>query len=141
MGDATGKLTVGAALGFVSGIMARKTWSAGQSLSFIILICTDPFEGPHLPLLPCFKTDTPPLSLLFLPFCPVRLGPQYHFISSLDSLPLSEVSGPVQEGKLTIMVEDTLPLKDAVQAHKRLESHRTKGKLVLKVGEAGQQRL
>ena len=47
---------------------------------------------------------------------------------------LEALAGLVEEGKLRVSVEHTFPLEQAAQAHRRGETGRTRGKLVLTVG-------
>ena len=42
-----------------------------------------------------------------------------------------DVFGWVQSGKLKVRISETLPLKDAAEAHRRLEGRRTTGKVLL----------
>jgi NADPH:quinone reductase len=48
--------------------------------------------------------------------------------------PLREVAGALESGGLRPVVSDVLPLAEAVEAHRRIESGHQQGKLVLEVG-------
>ena len=52
-----------------------------------------------------------------------------------QSLPadLQQISGLIDSGKIKPIVTEIFPLKDAAKAQKKIESHHTRGKIVLKV--------
>jgi NADPH:quinone reductase-like Zn-dependent oxidoreductase len=53
----------------------------------------------------------------------IQVEPDYRGLESLAAL--------VDEGKLTVVVDETFPLADAAEAHQRLEDGRARGKIVL----------
>jgi NADPH:quinone reductase-like Zn-dependent oxidoreductase len=55
------------------------------------------------------------------------------FLVEPDGAALTRIARLVDDGQLTIGVEEVLPLEKAAQAHERLAEGRTKGKLVLRV--------
>lgn len=59
-------------------------------------------------------------------------GGRYTFVRP-DPEHLAELVRLVDDGTLRLEVEDALPLERAAEAHERIESHRTRGKLVLTV--------
>jgi NADPH:quinone reductase-like Zn-dependent oxidoreductase len=59
-------------------------------------------------------------------------GGRYAFVRP-DSAQLTELVGMVGDGRLRLEVEDVMPMERAGEAHERVESHRTRGKIVLTV--------
>jgi NADPH:quinone reductase-like Zn-dependent oxidoreductase len=52
-----------------------------------------------------------------------------------DAAELTEIGRWIDEGKLKPIVSQVLPLRDAVKANVQAETHHTRGKIVLKIGE------
>lgn len=50
-----------------------------------------------------------------------------------DSTALNTIAALIDEGKVSVEVEDVLPLEQAAEAHRRIEQGHTRGKLVLRV--------
>jgi NADPH:quinone reductase-like Zn-dependent oxidoreductase len=48
-----------------------------------------------------------------------------------DYCALESLAALVDEGKLTVAIEETFPLAQAQEAHRRLEDGRARGKIVL----------
>jgi NADPH:quinone reductase-like Zn-dependent oxidoreductase len=59
-------------------------------------------------------------------------GGRYVFVRP-DAEQLADLVGKVDSGALRLEIEEALPLSKAATAHERIESHRTRGKLVLTV--------
>lgn len=57
-----------------------------------------------------------------------------------DAHVLEELTKLIEEKKLTPIVSETFPLADASKAHQQIETHHTRGKIVLKVAEAPAER-
>ncbi|MFI2235758.1 NADP-dependent oxidoreductase [Streptomyces chrestomyceticus] len=55
------------------------------------------------------------------------------FLVEPDGAALARIGGLVDEGAVSVEVEDVLPLAEAAEAHRRGEEGRTRGKLVLRV--------
>ncbi|MFI5756872.1 NADP-dependent oxidoreductase [Streptomyces sp. NPDC051569] len=55
------------------------------------------------------------------------------FLVEPDGTALTRIAGLIDKGVVKVEVEDILPLEDAAEAHRRGESGRTRGKLVLRV--------
>jgi NADPH:quinone reductase-like Zn-dependent oxidoreductase len=60
----------------------------------------------------------------------LRLGGRYVFVRP-DPVQLDELSRWVDEGTLQVHVSETLPMTSAAEAHRRIEGHHTRGKIVL----------
>lgn len=55
------------------------------------------------------------------------------FLVEPDGHALARIGGLFDAGEVVVEVEDVLPLERAADAHRRLQEHRTRGKLVLRV--------
>jgi NADPH:quinone reductase-like Zn-dependent oxidoreductase len=53
------------------------------------------------------------------------------FLVEPDYAGLESLAALADEGKLTVAIDETFPLADAAEAHRRLEEHRASGKIVL----------
>jgi NADPH:quinone reductase-like Zn-dependent oxidoreductase len=62
----------------------------------------------------------------------LEIGGRYVFVRP-DPQHLDELARWVDEGSLTVHVSERLPLADAAEAHRRIESNRTRGKIVLEL--------
>jgi len=51
-----------------------------------------------------------------------------------DAKALEELTNLIEANKITPIVSQTFPLADAAKAHEQIETHHTRGKIVLKVG-------
>ncbi|GII00185.1 NADP-dependent oxidoreductase [Planobispora takensis] len=59
------------------------------------------------------------------------------FLVEPDGPALARIARLIDEGHVEVGVEEVLPLERAAEAHERLATGRTRGKLVLRVGEPG----
>jgi NADPH:quinone reductase-like Zn-dependent oxidoreductase len=62
-----------------------------------------------------------------------ELGGRYWFVRP-DADDLATLSRLVDEGRMTVHVERTLPLEAAADAHRLLESGHMRGKVALEIG-------
>lgn len=60
------------------------------------------------------------------------LVPRYVFVAP-NQAELTRIAGWLDQGSLTVRLADVLPLEQAVEAHRRIETGRTAGKLVLRI--------
>jgi NADPH2:quinone reductase len=58
--------------------------------------------------------------------------PRYVFVAP-NQTELTRIAGWLDEGRLTVRLADVLPLEQAAEAHRLIESGRTAGKLVLRI--------
>ena len=58
-------------------------------------------------------------------------GPAYDFVSNLDHKYLAVLAELMEEG-VKPYVDQVFPIQQASEAHKRIDSHHGKGKIVLK---------
>lgn len=52
-----------------------------------------------------------------------------------DGTALTRIAGLIDQGVVRVEVEDVLPLAEAAKAHRRVQEGRTRGKIVLSVGD------
>jgi len=55
---------------------------------------------------------------------------------AVSGSPLRELTKLFDAGKIKVVVTQTLPLREASTAHKQVETHHTRGKIVLKIADA-----
>ena len=55
-----------------------------------------------------------------------------------DAKVLEELTKLIEANKITPIVSQTFPLTDVAKAHQQIETHHTRGKIVIKIGAAGQ---
>lgn len=111
----------------VSGVRSL----AAEGVSVIV----DLVGGPTLDLSPKLLRPAGKVVSIRDPQTPAKFGGRYIFVRP-DSAALSHLAGLAAGGKLSVTIQERLPLQEAARAHMLIESGHVRGKLVLDIGAA-----